>query len=175
MADHHQDAPEHHGGREHHGDGPTPEERLEGLGLVLPALSKMRGNYVRARRHGDLLYLAGHGPAPDAAGLRPSGRVGAELTVEEGYDAARRCGLGLLATMKTELGELSRVTAVLRVQGFVRCAPGFEATPAVIDGCSDLLVAVFGPEVGRHVRAALGADMLPFGMPVEIEALVAVR
>lgn len=169
MADHHHDDPEHHA------EGPTPEERLAGLGLALPVLSKMRGNYVRARRHGDLVYLAGHGPAPDAAGLRPSGRVGAELTVEEAYDAARRCGLGLLATLKTELGELSRVTAVLRVQGFVRCGPGFEATPAVIDGCSDLLVAVFGPEIGKHVRAALGAEMLPFGMPVEIEALVAVR
>lgn len=156
-------------------DHPTPEARLAALGLALPVLSVARGNYVRARRHGDLLYLAGHGPAPDAEGNRPAGRVGAELTIEEGYDAARRCGLGLLATMKTELEELSRVAAVLRVQGFVRCGPEFEATPAVIDGCSDLLVAVFGPEVGRHVRAALGAEMLPYGMPVEIEALVAVR
>jgi enamine deaminase RidA (YjgF/YER057c/UK114 family) len=159
----------------HHDPVPTPEARLEGLGLSLPALSVPRGNYVRARRQGDLLFLAGHGPAPDAAGNRPAGRIGAELTVEEGYDAARRCGLGLLATLKTELGELARVTAVIRVQGFVRCAPGFEATPSVIDGCSDLLVAVFGPEIGRHVRAAIGAEMLPYGMPVEIEAVVAVR
>jgi len=158
-----------------HADAPTPEERLAGLGLTLPALSVPRGNYVRARRQGDLVFLAGHGPAPDAAGNRPAGRIGAELTLEEGYDAARRCGLGLLATMKTELGELSRVTAIIRVQGFVRCGPGFEATPAVIDGCSDLLVAVFGPEIGRHVRAALGAEMLPYGMPVEIEAVIAVR
>lgn len=160
---------------DHHDDHPTPEARLAALGLSLPELSIPRGNYVRARRHGELLFLAGHGPAPDAAGNRPTGRIGAELTVEEGYDAARRCGLGLLATLRTELGELARVTAVVRVQGFVRCAPGFEATPSVIDGCSDLLVAVFGPEVGRHVRAAIGADMLPYGMPVEIEAVVAVR
>ena len=155
--------------------GDTPEARLAALGLSLPQLSAVRGNYVRARRAGDLLFLAGHGPAPDAAGERPRGRVGAELTLEDGYEAARRCGLALLSTLKTELGELSRVAAVLRVLGFVRCGPGFEATPSVIDGCSDLLVAVLGPDVGRHARAAVGVEMLPFGMPVEIEALVAFR
>lgn len=155
--------------------GATPAERLAALGLALPVLSPMRGNYVRARRIGDLVWLAGHGPAPDAAGERPRGRVGAELTFAEGYAAAARCGLALLATLEAELGDLGRVAAVVRLQGFVRCAPGFEATPKVVDGCSDLLVAVLGPEVGRHVRAALGAAMLPYGMPVEIEALVAVR
>jgi enamine deaminase RidA (YjgF/YER057c/UK114 family) len=152
-----------------------PEDRLAALGLELPELSLPRGTYVRARRHGDLVFLAGHGPAPDADGRRPSGRVGGELSLEEGYAAARRAGLGLLATLKTELGELSRVTAVLRVLGMVQCAPGFDATPKVIDGCSDLLVEVLGPEVGRHARSAIGVEVLPFGLPVEIEAVVAVR
>jgi enamine deaminase RidA (YjgF/YER057c/UK114 family) len=155
--------------------GVTPEERLRELGLELPVLSEPRGDYVRARRHGSLVYLAGHGPAPDAEGRRPTGKVGADLTIEEGYEAARRAGLGLLATLAAELGELSRVTAVLRVFGMVNGAPGFVATPRVIDGCSNLLVAVFGPEVGRHARSAIGVAELPFDLPVEIEAVVAVR
>jgi enamine deaminase RidA (YjgF/YER057c/UK114 family) len=152
----------------------APEARLAQLGLVLPVLSPPRGRYVRARRHGDVLYLAGHGPAPDPAGLRPVGRVGAEFGPDEAYELARRAGLGLLATLTTELGDLSRVRAVLRVFGMVAVAPGFDATPAVIDGCSDLLVAVFGEEVGRHARSAVGVAALPHGLPVEIEATVAV-
>jgi enamine deaminase RidA (YjgF/YER057c/UK114 family) len=156
-------------------DPGTPEERLRALGLELPILSEPRGNYVRARRHGSLLYLAGHGPVPDADGRRPTGKVGAELTREQGYDAARSAGIGLLATLAAELGELSRVTAVLRVFGMVNGAPGFVATPTVIDGCSDLLVAVFGPDVGSHARSAIGVAELPFDLPVEIEAVVAVR
>jgi enamine deaminase RidA (YjgF/YER057c/UK114 family) len=153
----------------------TPEERLRVLGLDLPVLSERRGNYVRVRRHGSLLYLAGHGPVPDPDGRRPSGKIGASLTPEEGYDAARSAGLGLLATLATELGELSRVTAVLRVFGMVNGAPGFVATPGVIDGCSDLLIEVFGPEIGAHARSAIGVAELPYDMPVEIEAVVAVR
>jgi enamine deaminase RidA (YjgF/YER057c/UK114 family) len=152
----------------------TPEERLRDLGLTLPTLSAPRGNYVRARRHGSVLWLAGHGPAPDAEGRRPSGKVGADVTVDEGYAAARMAGLALLATMAAELEQLSRVTAVLRIFGMVNCAPGFVATPNVIDGCSDLLLAVFGEEVGRHVRSAVGVAELPFDLPVEIEAVVAV-
>jgi enamine deaminase RidA (YjgF/YER057c/UK114 family) len=152
----------------------TPEARLRALGLELPTLSPPRGHYVRARRHGSLLYLAGHGPAPDADGRRPSGKVGSILTIDEGYAAARRAGLALLATMAAELGELSRVTAVLRVFGMVNGAPGFVATPNVIDGCSDLLIEVFGEEVGRHVRSAIGVAELPWDMPVEVEAVVAV-
>ena len=153
----------------------TPEGRLRALGLEIPVLSVPRGNYVRARRHGSLLYLAGHGPVPDADGRRPSGKVGANLTLEQGYDAARSAGLGLLATLTAELGDLSRVTAVIRVFGMVNGAPGFVATPAVIDGCSDLLIAVFGPEIGAHARSAIGVAELPGDMPVEIEAVVAVR
>lgn len=153
----------------------TPEERLHALGLRLPTLSTPRGAYVRARRAGSLLFVAGHGPAPDDEGRRPTGRVGAELTVEQGYDAARRAGLGILATLAAELGDLSRVAAVVRVLGFVNVAPGFSATPPVIDGCSDLLVAVFGEEIGRHARSAVGVAVLPYDLPVECEAIVAVR
>ena len=153
----------------------TPEERLRALGLELPVLSVPRGQYVRARHHGSLLYLAGHGPVADAGGRRPSGKIGATLTPEEGYAAARSAGLGLLATLATELGELSRVTAVLRIFGMVNGAPGFVATPGVIDGCSDLFIEVFGPDIGAHARSAIGVAELPYDLPVEIEAVVAVR
>lgn len=145
------------------------------MGLELPVLSTPRGNYVRVRRHGSILHLAGHGPAPAADGSRVTGKVGAELTLEQGYDAARRAGLGLLATLATELGDLGRVEAILSVFGMVNVAPGFVALPAVIDGCSDLLVAVFGPEVGRHTRSAIGVAALPHGLAVEVEAVVAIR
>jgi enamine deaminase RidA (YjgF/YER057c/UK114 family) len=153
----------------------TPEARLAELGLTLPVLSAPRGHYVRARRYGDLLYLAGHGPAPNPSGVRPTGRVGAELGAEYAYDLARQAGLALLSTLAAELGSLARVRAILRVFGMVAVAPGFDATPAVIDGCSDLLVAVFGDQIGRHARSAVGVAALPYGLPVEIEALVAVE
>ena len=155
--------------------GAAPEERLRALGLELPTLSEPRGHYVRARRHGSILYLAGHGPAPDADGTRVTGKVGGDLTLEQGYDAARRAGLGLLATLATELGDLGRVRAILHLFGMVNVAPGFVAMPAVIDGCSDLLVSVFGPEVGRHARSAIGVAALPYDLAVEIEAVVAIR
>ncbi len=154
---------------------PGPEERLAALGLSLPVLSEVRGNYVRARRHGRNVYLAGHGPAPDIDGHRPTGKVGSDLTAAEAYDAARGAGLALLSTLAAEVGELSRVEAILHVFGMVNVAPGFAATPGVIDGCSDLLVAVFGPAVGRHTRTAVGVAALPFDLPVEIEAIVAIR
>lgn len=153
----------------------TPEGRLAALGLTLPTLSTPRGSYVRCRREGSLLFVAGHGPAPDADGHRMTGKVGIELTIDEGYEAARRSALGILATLATELGSLTRVRAVLRVLGFVNVGPGFTATPSVIDGCSDLLVAVFGEAVGRHTRSAIGVAMLPFDLPVECEAVVAVH
>ena len=152
-----------------------PEDRLAELGITLPTLSEPRGHYVRARRIGGTLYLAGHGPPPDAAGRRPTGRLGAEYDVHAGYDLSRMAGLALLATLREELGELSAVTAVAHVFGMVNVAGGFDATPAVIDGCSDLFVDVFGPAIGAHTRSAIGVAMLPYGMPVEIEAIVAVR
>jgi enamine deaminase RidA (YjgF/YER057c/UK114 family) len=156
-------------------DGSSPEARLAALGLELPELPAPRGQYVRARSAGGLLFLAGHGPAPDESGARPSGRVGAELTVAEGRAAARRCGLGLLSTLKAELGDLARVESVVRLLVFVRCGPDFVDTPSIADGCSDLMLEVFGPDIGRHARAAVGVEMLPFEMPVEVEAIVAAR
>jgi enamine deaminase RidA (YjgF/YER057c/UK114 family) len=106
--------------------------------------------------------------------MRPTGRVGAEYDLRAGYDLARGAGLGLLATLREELHDLSAVSAVVHVFGMVNVANGFDATPAVIDGCSDLFLDVFGPEIGRHTRSAIGVAMLPYGMPVEIEAIVAV-
>ena len=155
--------------------GSAPEERLRALGLELPKLSAPRGAYVRARRHGSTIYLAGHGPAPDDDGHRVVGKVGADLTLAQGYEAARRAGLGLIATLAAELGDLGRVAAILRVFGMVNVAPGFVALPAVIDGCSDLLVAVFGPEAGPHARSAVGVAALPHDLAVEVEAVVAIR
>ena len=155
--------------------GATPEARIRELGLELPVLSPPRGNYVRVRRHGDLLYVAGHGPPPGSDGRRPAGKVGQDLTADQGYTAARDAGLAILASLAAEVGELERIGAVLRVFGMVNCAPGFDATPRVIDGCSDLFVAVFGREAGAHARSAIGVAELPFGLPVEIEAVVALR
>lgn len=153
----------------------TPEDRLRELGLSLPVLSPARGHYVRARRHGSLVFVAGHGPPPGADGTRPAGKVGRDLDERQAYEAARGAGLAILTTLSAELGDLGRVGAVLRIFGMVNCAPGFIAMPAVIDGCSDLFLTVFGPEIGAHARAAVGVAELPFDLPVEIEAVVAIR
>jgi enamine deaminase RidA (YjgF/YER057c/UK114 family) len=123
------------------------------------------------RVHGDLAFVSGHGPL-DGEQLLASGRVGAEVSVEEGYDAARATCLSMLASLKQELGELDRVAAWLKLLGFVNCAEGFNATPAVINGFSDLILELWG-DAGRHARSAIGAGELPFGMPVEVEAVVA--
>jgi enamine deaminase RidA (YjgF/YER057c/UK114 family) len=120
---------------------------------------------------GDLAYVSGHGPFDGERQLF-RGRVGAELTVEQGYEAARAAGLSLLASLRHALGDLDRVTAWIKVLGFVKCADGFDATPAVINGFSDLILALWG-DAGRHARSAIGAAELPLGMPVEVEAIVA--
>ncbi len=143
------------------------EQRLVELGIALPPPPAPVASYVPARRSGSLLYLSGHGPVP-ADGRPVVGAVGRDLTVDEGRNAAFLCGLGLLATMRSALGSLDRVTGIVKVLGMVRAAPDFLAFPAVIDGCSDLLVAVFG-DAGRHARSAVGVDGLPFGIAVEIE------
>ena len=116
-------------------------------------------------------YVSGHGPF-DGDRLLVTGRVGAEVTVEQGYEAARATGLSMLASLKQELGELDRVTGWVKALGFVNCAEGFNVTPAVINGFSDLILALWG-DAGRHARSAIGAGELPFGMPVEVEAVVA--
>jgi enamine deaminase RidA (YjgF/YER057c/UK114 family) len=151
------------------------EDRLAELELELPApLAAPPGArlpFDLVRVHGDVAYVSGHGPFDGDRQLF-AGRVGAELTVEEAYDAARATGLSMLASLKQELGELDRVGAWLKVLGFVNCAEGFNATPAVINGFSDLILSLWG-DAGRHARSAIGSGELPFGMPVEVEAVVA--
>jgi enamine deaminase RidA (YjgF/YER057c/UK114 family) len=143
------------------------------LGIELPAPGAPVANYVRARKVGDLLFVAGHGPGRDAGGQRITGKVGRELTLEQGYQAARLTGINLLASLRVELGSLDRVRCIVKVLGMVNCAPGFDKTPAVINGCSDLFVEVFG-EAGRHARSAVGMAELPESIPVEIEMIVQV-
>lgn len=148
------------------------EARLQELGLELPPVSRAVGTYVGAKRVGNLLYVSGHGPVSAAGVVR--GKVGGAVSPEEGREAARLTALSLLATVRDVLGSLDRVRQVVKVFGMVNCAPGFTGTPAVIDGCSDLLVAVFG-EAGRHARSAVGMAELPFDIAVEIEAVLEVE
>jgi enamine deaminase RidA (YjgF/YER057c/UK114 family) len=146
----------------------NPEARLAELGIELPVAMKPGGNYVSAKRHGDTLYVSGHGP------LDVTGKVGGALTLEQGYDTARQTGLYLLAAMREAMGSLDAVRSIIKLLGMVNCAPGFTNTPAVINGCSDVLVEVFGEEAGRAARSAVGMAELPFDIPVEVELIAAV-
>jgi enamine deaminase RidA (YjgF/YER057c/UK114 family) len=150
----------------------TPEERLAALGLTLPVVNTPMGNYVPYRLAGNLLYLSGQGPKrPDGSFI--VGRLGKDATIEQGYEAAKLTGLQLLAVAKAALGELSRVEAVVKLLGMVNAEAAFGDHPKVINGCSDLLVEVFG-DVGRHARSAVGMGSLPNGIVVEIEAILQV-
>ncbi|MDZ7619062.1 MAG: RidA family protein [Patescibacteria group bacterium] len=152
----------------------TPEQRLSEhlaqLGHEMPAAAAPKGVYRPAIRVGDMIYTAGHLPVR-ADGSLVTGRLGAGMEVADGYAAAQLVGLGLLATVRHELGTLDRVKQVVKVFGAVSCSPEFDQQPAVINGCSELLVAVFGPEAGRGARSAMGVAALPLGVPVEIEAI----
>jgi enamine deaminase RidA (YjgF/YER057c/UK114 family) len=155
------------------------EARLRELGLVLPepirAPDGVRLPFAFARLGGARVYISGHAPqAADGSLLPLRGKVGAEVSLEEAYDAARAVGLSMLGTLERELGDLDRVTAWLRVFGMVNSAPGFVDQPAVINGFSDLILDLYGPEAGQHARSAVGLAELPFGIPVEIEAEVSV-
>lgn len=147
-----------------------PEARLAELGIKLPVSSPPVANYLPAVRSGNWLFLSGLGPcgemAPDMLG-----KLGAERSVEEGYRAARRTAVCLIAVLKAEAGDLKKVHRIVRVFGMVNATPDFTQHPQVINGASDLLVAVFG-ERGRHARAAVGMASLPFDIPVEIEMMV---
>lgn len=147
------------------------EARLDELGIELPSPQAPAANYVPAVRTGNLLYLAGVGPAKRDDGSSPIGKVGAELTLEEGYEAARLVCLNIISRLKAELGDLDRVVRVVKILGMVNATEDFGEHPAVINGCSDLLVEVFG-ERGKHARSAVGMQGLPFGIPVEIEVIV---
>lgn len=151
----------------------SAEKRLAELGLTLPPAPTPMANYVPWRIGGGLLFLSGVGPRhPD--GTSVTGTLGADLTVEQGYAAARLCGLNLLANMRSALGSLDRVDTILKVLGMVRGTPEFGHHPEVINGCTDLFVEVFG-DPGRPARSAVGMGSLPRGIAVEIEAVVLLR
>ena len=146
------------------------ESRLAELGYTLPAPPEPIGNYLSACRSGSIMWMAGVG-SRRADGSRISGKLGADLTVEEGYEAARWCALNLLARMKMELGDLDRVTRILKVVGMVNSSPDFEEQARVVDGASDLFVDLFG-EAGRHSRSAPGMAVLPNNTAVIVDCVI---
>ena len=148
------------------------EQRLQELGIVLPPVFPPAGNYLGCVVDDGLVYAGGHGPINGEHVIR--GKVGGELSLEEGREAARQTALSILATLRAELGDLDRIARIVKVFGMVNVAPGFSQTPAVIDGCSDLLVDIFG-DAGRHTRSAVGLAELPFGIAVEIELTARLR
>jgi len=151
------------------------EQRLKDLRIALPQVGGPLGNYVHAKQVGNLLYLSGKGPPDGSDGRMPKGKLGAGVSIEDGYRHARGVGLVLIAAIKDALGgDLDRVEGGVKVLGMVNAAPDFEDHPKVINGCSDLFVEVFG-EHGRHARSAVGMSSLPGGIPVEIEVIVAIR
>ena len=149
------------------------DKKLKELGIELMEPTKPMANYVKAVRTGNLIFLAGHGPTlPDGSNI--TGKVGRDLTLEQGYNAARQTGISLLSTLKAEVGDLNKVKRVVKVLGMVNCHSDFIDQPKVINGCSDLLVAVFG-EKGKHARSAVGMNSLPSNIAVEIEIIVEVE
>jgi enamine deaminase RidA (YjgF/YER057c/UK114 family) len=153
------------------------EQRLQSLGLVLPAPLQLPPGamlpFPWVRVVGSRALVSGHGPTnADGSLARPLGKVGADVTLEQSYAAARLTGLAILASLKRELGDLDRIDRWVRVFGMVNSAPGFNRQPAVINGFTDLVVEVFGKEAGAHARSAVGMAELPFDIPVEIEAEV---
>lgn len=156
------------------------EARLAALGLVLPpAFTPPPGvilPFVNVRVIGSRGIIAGHGPQNlDGALAQPLGKVGRELTVEQGYAAAKLTALSMLGSLQRALGDLDRIAHWVRIFGMVNSAPGFVRQPAVINGFSDLILELFGPEAGAHARSAVGMAELPFGIPVEIEGEVEIR
>jgi enamine deaminase RidA (YjgF/YER057c/UK114 family) len=155
-------------------------DRLQQLGLVLPAPPRIPPGTVLpfgwVRVVGTRALISGHGPTnADGSFAHPLGKVGAEVSREQAYHAARLTGLAILASLQRELGSLDRIVAWTRAFGMVDCAPGFNDMPSVINGFSDLILDVFGQERGQHARSAVGVASLPFGIPVEIEAEVEIR
>lgn len=148
-----------------------PEERLKERKITLPAAPAPVANYVRAVRVGNLLFVSG----TTSRDLKPFGKVGRDLTVDQGYQAARYAGLLLLANVRAELGTLDRVKRVVKVLGMVNSADGFAEQPAVINGFSDLMVEVFGESIGKHARSAVGLAGLPGNAPVEVEAILEIE
>ncbi len=149
------------------------DKKLKELGIELYEPTKPMANYVKAVRTGNLLYLAGHGPTR-ADGSNITGKVGVDLTTDQGYQAAKQTGISILSTLKGELGDLNKVKRIVKVLGMVNCTDTFTDQPKVINGFSDLMVAVFG-EKGKHARSAVGMNSLPNNITVEIEIIVEVE
>lgn len=150
----------------------TPEQNLSRLGIDISKPASPAANYVPAVQTGNLVFISGQGPIrPD--GSMVTGKVGDTVEFEEAYEAARLCGIALLAALKAFLGDLNRVQRVVKLLGMVNAVPGYKDQPKVINGCSDLLVEVFG-EAGRHARSAVGMGSLPEQISVEIEMIVEV-
>ena len=155
------------------------DDRISELGHVLPPPIVPPAGVVLpfapVRVVGERVVFSGHGPqASDGSVAGPFGQVGAEVGIDEAYAAARATTLSILGSLRRELGDLDRITGWVRIFGMVNSAPGFDRQPAVVNGCSDLLIEIFGPEVGAHARSAVGMAALPFGLPVEIEGEVTV-
>lgn len=150
-----------------------PEARIKALGIELQTPSAPVANYVNAVRTGNLIFLSGKGPL-QANGENITGKVGADLSIEQGYEAARVTAINQLSTLKAELGDLSKVKRVVKVLGMVNCPPEFNDQPKVINGFSDLMVEVFGDR-GKHARAAVGMAALPGNIAVEIEMIVEIE
>jgi enamine deaminase RidA (YjgF/YER057c/UK114 family) len=149
------------------------EQKLKEMGIELIIPTAPVANYAKAVRTGNLIYLSGHGPTK-ADGKDITGKVGKDLSVEQGIEAAKRTAISLLSTLKAELGgDLSRVRRIVKVNGWVNCTDNFKEQPKVMNGCSDLLVAVFGAK-GKHARTSLGTNALPSNIAIEIEMIVEV-
>ena len=146
------------------------DQKMKELGLTLPQPPKPVANYVPAAKTGNLLFVSGHGPYNDGK-TKISGKVGRELTIEEGYQTARNVALNCLASVKATIGDLDKVKRVVKLLGMVNCTDDFKDQPKVINGCSDLLVALFG-DAGKHARSAVGMQALPNQIPVEIEMIL---
>jgi enamine deaminase RidA (YjgF/YER057c/UK114 family) len=149
------------------------DKKLKELGIELFTPTKPVANYVKAVRTGNLLYLSGDGPSK-GDGKYITGKVGADLTIEQGYEAAKQTGISILSTLKAELGDLNKVKRVVKVLGMVNCTSTFTDQPKVINGFSDLMVAVFGDK-GKHARSAVGMNSLPNNIAVEIEVIFEVE
>jgi enamine deaminase RidA (YjgF/YER057c/UK114 family) len=147
------------------------QEQLREQGITIPSPGRPVANYVGAVRTGNLVFVSGHGPRHPEGNI--TGKLGRDLTVEQGYEAARRCMIACLASLQAEIGDLEKVTRVVKLLGMVNCTEDFGEQPQVINGASDLLVAVFG-ERGRHARSAVGMQALPSQIAVEIEMVVEV-
>ena len=146
------------------------ESRLQELGITLPDSPAPMANYVPVVRTGNLIYLSGVGPTAKSDGSEYKGKLGDNISVDEGYDAARLTAINLIARLKGYLGDLDRVTQIVKLLSMVNATADFTEPPAVSNGCSDLLVEVFGDR-GRHARSAIGVATLPGGMPIEIELI----